>query len=247
MLQRLRHYLRFYLGMGPIERKAYPALLLLVLSYFLIRWAWDAHQYRQMRWEIQTMVIPALPSQPGKKTKFPRPYADRPGFRQSNKYKSYSNNFHPWHGKAGYARPPRGWPKSGKSFAPINLNAADSLELLALPGIGPVLSGRILKYREALGGFHSSQQLKEVFGLDSLWWKQYQAQLNVGRGIYRWMPINRLDWAGLKHPYLKPDQRKIWLRFRSRNGPIRQFEELKLVYGLDLNQWERLRPYLIFD
>jgi competence ComEA-like helix-hairpin-helix protein len=48
----------------------------------------------------------------------------------------------------------------------INLNSADSAELVKLYGIGPVLSKRIIKYRNSLGGkFQSVDQLKNVYGL----------------------------------------------------------------------------------
>ena len=49
--------------------------------------------------------------------------------------------------------------------SPININTADSAQLLPLPGIGPVFAGRIIKYRELLGGFVRSDQLYEVYGL----------------------------------------------------------------------------------
>ncbi len=47
----------------------------------------------------------------------------------------------------------------------LNLNICDSASLEALPGIGPVLSSRIIKYRNLIGGYVSVDQLKEVYGL----------------------------------------------------------------------------------
>lgn len=48
----------------------------------------------------------------------------------------------------------------------IELNQADSAELVKLYGIGPVLSKRIIRYRTSLGGkFHSVEQLRNVYGL----------------------------------------------------------------------------------
>ena len=50
-----------------------------------------------------------------------------------------------------------------------DLNHADSLELLAIKGVGPWVAGRILRYRERHGGFASCDQLVEAFnGWDSL-------------------------------------------------------------------------------
>lgn len=57
-------------------------------------------------------------------------------------------------------------PKFGPSN-PLDINEADSLDLMSLTGIGAKSAHRILRYREVLGGFYSTLQLKEIKGLDS--------------------------------------------------------------------------------
>lgn len=47
----------------------------------------------------------------------------------------------------------------------LDLNAADSLALLTLPGIGPAYAARILAYRRAHGGFGSVEELRQVKGI----------------------------------------------------------------------------------
>ena len=47
----------------------------------------------------------------------------------------------------------------------LDINSCDSSSLVMLPGIGPVLSARIIKFRSLLGGFARKDQLKEVYGL----------------------------------------------------------------------------------
>lgn len=49
----------------------------------------------------------------------------------------------------------------------IDINDADSLDWLALPGIGPVYTQRILAYRRKIGVFTSIEQLRRVYGMDS--------------------------------------------------------------------------------
>ncbi|MDD2289942.1 MAG: helix-hairpin-helix domain-containing protein [Bacteroidales bacterium] len=48
----------------------------------------------------------------------------------------------------------------------IELNTADSAELVKLYGIGPYYAASIIKYREKLGGFAVPEQLLEVNGMD---------------------------------------------------------------------------------
>lgn len=48
---------------------------------------------------------------------------------------------------------------------PLDLNSATAEELTALPGIGEVLAGRIVAYREANGAFTSVEELLQVDGI----------------------------------------------------------------------------------
>lgn len=49
----------------------------------------------------------------------------------------------------------------------VNLNTATAAELKSLPGIGDVLAGRIVEYREANGPFRTVDQLHEVRGVSA--------------------------------------------------------------------------------
>ena len=48
----------------------------------------------------------------------------------------------------------------------LDLNAADSAALDALPGIGPYFAKRILAYRAELGGFSYPEQLMDIYHFD---------------------------------------------------------------------------------
>jgi len=60
--------------------------------------------------------------------------------------------------------------------AKININIATSEELESLPGIGPSLAKRIIKYREQRGQFASIDELKDVKGIGE---KKYQKIRNM--------------------------------------------------------------------
>lgn len=47
----------------------------------------------------------------------------------------------------------------------ININTADQAELESLPGIGPVLAQRIIKYRNTYGLFQTIENINVIYGL----------------------------------------------------------------------------------
>ncbi len=47
----------------------------------------------------------------------------------------------------------------------ININHADSLALISLPGIGPIIAGKIIDYRNDHGPFPDPNSLKKVKGI----------------------------------------------------------------------------------
>jgi len=53
----------------------------------------------------------------------------------------------------------------GADGAPINLNTASAQQLEELPGVGPVLAGRIVEWRTSNGLFTSVDDLNEVSGI----------------------------------------------------------------------------------
>ena len=55
---------------------------------------------------------------------------------------------------------------------PVDLNRATQRQLDGLPGVGSVLAGRIIEYRQRKGGFRSVSELKAVSGIGK---KRYAA------------------------------------------------------------------------
>ena len=104
----------------------------------------------------------------------------------------------------------------------MNLNICDSVSLVALPGIGPVLSSRIIKYRNLIGGYVSVDQLKEVYGLPEETFDMISARVIADSLTIRKIMINDWDFRQLiRHPYFQRSEvrslnfRVFWLRLLS--------------------------------
>lgn len=127
----------------------------------------------------------------------------------------------------------------------IELNTADSLALIALPGIGPVLAGRIIKYRSALGGFVHANQLLEVYGIDSLKWELLVPLVEINTSLIKKINVNSADENELAaHPYIRKALAREIVMFRKNFRlfqSVTEVEKLSLAKNRDL---ERLYPYL---
>ena len=64
--------------------------------------------------------------------------------------------------------------------APLDLNTASPEELAELPGIGEVLAGRIVAYREEHGPFAKAEDLLEVSGIGEAKLAGLEGRVTVG-------------------------------------------------------------------
>jgi DNA uptake protein ComE-like DNA-binding protein len=135
---------------------------------------------------------------------------------------------------------------SKKSTQIIELNSADSLQLLELPGIGPGFTKRILKYRNLLGGFYHIEQLKEVYGLQDSTYQLIKDKVSANADLVKKIDLNTENFKELnKHPYLSYEDVKAIFNYRRKNGPINSFDQIKTIFT-DENTINKLKPYLPF-
>jgi DNA uptake protein ComE-like DNA-binding protein len=128
----------------------------------------------------------------------------------------------------------------------VELNTADSISLLPLPGIGPSFAKRIIKYRELLGGYHSSEQLKEVYGFTDSLFQIVKGYVKVDASLVKKIDVNTEDFKKLNaHPYISYEETKTIFNYRRKNGPITTLEHLKICIS-DETQLKKLAPYLPF-
>lgn len=134
------------------------------------------------------------------------------------------------------------------SIKKIDINEADSTALVDLPGIGEKLSTRIIKYRDRLGGFHSAEQLSEVFGISDSAFAFMRARVYVGDvNSVKKIFINSVDYRELtKHPYMSFVMAKLILAYRKTHGKINGVNDLKMIEGVDADKMSKLIPYLSF-
>ena len=130
----------------------------------------------------------------------------------------------------------------------VELNAADSTELETIKGIGPTFASRIIKYRKRLGGFYNKEQLKEVYGIDSVKYAQLEDLVSVDRGGFEKININTATFDDLKlHPYLSYKQMNAIIQYRKQHGNYSTISDLKKVVILNEQTINKIGPYLNFN
>jgi len=136
---------------------------------------------------------------------------------------------------------------NGKKRLLLDLNKCDSASLVALPGIGPVLSARILKYRSLIGGYVSVLQLKEVYGLPEETFNLISSRVSADSLSIRKIMINEYDFKQLiRHPYFQKSDVISILKYRELKGRISGIEvmiENNLISPLTA---KKIGPYLEF-
>lgn len=130
----------------------------------------------------------------------------------------------------------------------VELNAADTVTLKKVPGIGSAFASRIVKYRELLGGYYAVEQLREVYGIDDERYQALAPWFSVAASGIRMLKVNSLPSDSLRrHPYLNYRQARAIEQLRKQKSRLSGWENLLLIEELTDKDRKRLTPYLSFD
>ena len=134
-----------------------------------------------------------------------------------------------------------------KTGTVIELNSADSAKLTTLPGVGPSFAVRIIRYRNRLGGFYKKEQLKEIYGVDSLLYSDIRNQVTINAKKVVRIDINTISFAQLRiFPYLNYKQVNAIIAYRAQHGNYTSINDMKNIVLLDNLTIQKIEPYLSF-
>ena len=126
----------------------------------------------------------------------------------------------------------------------IDINTADTTQLKQLPGIGSAFAKWIVNYREKLGGYCETEQLLEVYRMDTARFNSIKDYVK----IYSTFTPNKLRINSdafkvlLKHPYLDYEAVKKIANYREQKGMITSWEQLQKILSDGINP--KLRYYI---
>ncbi len=130
----------------------------------------------------------------------------------------------------------------------IELNSADSLDLLNLNGIGPAFSKRIIRFRDALGGFYNKEQLLEVYGMKDSVYLLFEKHLSLDASLVKKLNINKASMEELsKHPYIRQNTARVIVNYRTKHGFYASAEDLKKTGIITQEMIDKLLPYISIE
>lgn len=130
----------------------------------------------------------------------------------------------------------------------VELNSADTNQLIKIRGIGAGFARKIVKYRNRLGGFVKKEQLMEVYGLDSVFYKQIECRVSLNPRAIDKININTADvMTFVHHPYFEMGIAKAIVNYRSVHGKFTNIADIKKVALVYEAMYKKIAPYLSVD
>jgi len=131
-------------------------------------------------------------------------------------------------------------------ITPFDINTADTSDFKQIRGIGSKLSFRLVSFRDKLGGFVSTDQLYQVYGLkpdvvDSL--------LKYGSISVQFLPhqinINNDTIRHLsQHPYIDYQLAKAIVNYKRQHGNFTELGQLNKIHLMNDSTYYKILPYL---
>jgi len=130
----------------------------------------------------------------------------------------------------------------------IEVNSADTVVFMALPGIGSKLARRIIHFREKLGGFYDIRQIAEVYGLTDSVFAKVNSKLQCNPALVKKLNINTANAETLRaHPYIKYHLANAVIQYRNQHGNFQSPEDLKRIALVTDEIFNKIAPYLTVD
>ncbi|MFM7021891.1 MAG: ComEA family DNA-binding protein [Flavobacteriales bacterium] len=130
----------------------------------------------------------------------------------------------------------------------VEVNAATAEQLMEVEGIGEKLAGRIIKYRDLLGGFVAKEQLKEVYGMDSVNYLKIQKQISIDPSLLKRININTASMEELsKVKFFGAKRAKVIYAYREQHGAFASVKDLLKTRVLNDSILYLAEPYILID
>ena len=128
----------------------------------------------------------------------------------------------------------------------VNISTANEDSLIMLPGIGVVYAGRIVSYRNLLGGFFKVSQLKEVYGISDSTFQNCLKFITCDENAVTKLPLKGASVKALmRHPYIGFKHAKMLTDAFKKDPSLNERSFLNIVNND--SSFVRILPYIRFN
>lgn len=130
----------------------------------------------------------------------------------------------------------------------VELNGADSVQLIGIRGVGAKSARQVLRYRNALGGFHSLEQLTEIRYLHPSVLEKLSEVAVIDSNMIQRMNLNEVTVEELaKHPYLSWKMAQSIIDMRTHRTKFHHIDDLLEHHRMSDSLFQRIRPYIYVE
>lgn len=130
----------------------------------------------------------------------------------------------------------------------VEINTADTTELVKLKGIGRGYARRIAAHRALLGGFMSIEQLTDIYGITPELVESIRPQVRIDTLLTKRIYLNMISYNELKmHPYLTDYQARAIVYYREKVGNVTSMSTLVDKKLLDPKTFEKIKRYIVLN
>jgi competence protein ComEA len=148
---------------------------------------------------------------------------------------SYTGKYPPYKNEA--------YKKKIYTVNPVDINTATVEEWKSLPGIGEVLSARIVQYREKISGFSSIEQVAKTYGLRDSTFQLIKPYLKLAVPAVNKININTAYESELMEcPAINTDVAKAIVIYRKQHGNFQSVEDLKKIVFISEEMFLKIAP-----
>jgi len=132
-----------------------------------------------------------------------------------------------------------------KELKIVEINSADSLSFVAIVGIGPYITTKILNMRTKTGGFIYKRQLVELNVLTDSLYQVIENQLSIDPNLIQKINVNTADFKTfIKHPYFSAETINAILKYRKQHGDFTNVAHISRIRSLKEEIGQKILPYL---
>ncbi len=130
----------------------------------------------------------------------------------------------------------------------VDINTATVDQLKSLPGMVYPLQYRIITFRDKLGGFIHTNQVRETYGMTDSVYEAIKPFLTIQSNDIRKININTATEYELNlHPYIDKTTAKAIVIFRTQHGKYSSVDDIKKIVFIKDDVFNKMQPYLTVE